>query len=86
MERFNEFFGTVKEHEKVTLTRNLGAMIEAGLSLTRALSVLERQSKNQKLKTVLSGINSDIKKGENFHTALKEFPGKKVESSLIPLS
>lgn len=81
MARFNELFGTVKEHEKVILTRNLSAMIGAGLSLTRALTVLERQTKNQKLKTVLLGITSDIKKGNNFHTALKKFP--KVFSPLF---
>ncbi len=56
-------------------------MIGAGLSLTRALTVLERQTKNQKLKIVLSGLNNDIKKGNNFHTALKKFP--KVFSPLF---
>ncbi|MEX0652135.1 MAG: type II secretion system F family protein [Candidatus Paceibacterota bacterium] len=81
MDRFNEFFGAVKEHEKVVLTRNLGAMIEAGLSLTRALSVLERQSKNAKLKMVLAGVNNEVKGGGNFHTALKKFP--KVFSPLF---
>ncbi len=81
IDRFNELFGVIKEHEKVILTRNLSAMIDAGLSLTRALTVLERQSKNQKLKAVLSGINSDIKQGGNFHTALKKFP--KVFSPLF---
>lgn len=81
MERFNEIFGAVKEHEKVVLTRNLGAMIDAGLSLTRALSVLERQSRNPKLKMVLAGVAGDIKKGGNFHTALKAYP--KVFSALF---
>lgn len=74
LNQFNELFGVVKEHEKVILTRNLSAMIEAGLSLTRALTVLERQTKNQKLKMVLAGLNSDIKKGGTFHDALKKFP------------
>ncbi len=81
IDRFNEIFGAIKEHEKVILTRNLGAMIGAGLSLTRAITVLERQTKNQKLKTVLAGVNNDIKKGNNFHTALKKFP--KVFSPLF---
>ena len=79
--RFNEMFGTVKDYEKVVFTRNLGAMIEAGLSLSRALSVLERQTKNQKFKSVLSELNNDIRKGGNFHTALKRFP--KVFSPLF---
>ena len=81
MDRFNELFGKVKEHEKVILTRNLGAMIEAGLSLTRALTVLERQTKNQKLKTVLSGLSNDVKQGGSFNSALKKFP--KVFSPLF---
>lgn len=74
IEKINRLFGSVKEHEKVILTRNLSTMIDAGLSLTRAIAVLERQTKNQKLKLVLAGLNSDIKKGSNFHTALKKFP------------
>ncbi len=74
IDRFNQIFGAVKEHEKVVFTRNLGAMIEAGLSLSRALSVLERQTKNPKLKLVLAEINDEVRKGGNFHTALKKFP------------
>lgn len=81
IERFNELLGTIKEHEKVILTRNLSAMIGAGLSLIRALNILERQTKNQKLKMTLSGLSSDIRKGGNFHTALKRFP--KVFSPLF---
>lgn len=81
MDWFNEVFGAVKEHEKVIITRNLGAMLEAGLSLSRALSVLERQTKNPKLKMVLSSLNQEIKEGENFHSALKKYP--KVFSPLF---
>jgi type IV pilus assembly protein PilC len=79
--KLNESFGSVAEHEKIIFTRNLGAMIEAGLSLSRALSVMERQTKNPKLRSVLVGLNSDIKKGTNLHTAIGKFP--KIFSSLF---
>lgn len=81
LNRFNEFFGTVKEHERIIFARNLGAMIDAGLSLSRALSVMERQTKNPKLRSVLIGLSDEIKKGSTFHSALKKFP--RVFSSLF---
>ena len=54
-ERINSFLGRVKMDELVTLTRNLSSMIKAGLPLTRSLTVIERQSKKQKLKDVKIG-------------------------------
>ncbi|MFA7309912.1 MAG: hypothetical protein WC050_03340, partial [Candidatus Paceibacterota bacterium] len=43
---WNAKFTTIKEYDKIVMSRNLGAMLSAGLSLARALSVLERQTKN----------------------------------------
>lgn len=71
----------VKLSEKIALTRNLAAMIEAGLSLTRALAVLERQTKNKKLKAVIEKISADIRGGSSFHEALKKH--KKIFSPLF---
>ena len=74
MEAINNLFSTVTTSEKIVFTRNLAAMINAGLSLTRALNVMERQSKNVKLKKVINTILEDIKKGQNLHTAMEQFP------------
>lgn len=66
--------GGVKTRDKIMFAKNLGAMIEAGLPLTRALNVLERQSKGGKLKTVLSGLLADVNKGETLSHSMEKFP------------
>ena len=68
------FFGGVKIQEKVTFARNLGAMIEAGLSLSRALGVIEKQTRNAKFKKIVSEILSRISKGKELSESLSEFP------------
>jgi len=65
---------TVSEYEKVLLARNLGAMLASGLALARALSVLERQTRNHKLKSVLAEVSSEVRRGQPLHEALARFP------------
>lgn len=77
----NSLFGVVKMNEKIMFTRNLAVMIKAGLALSRALTVLEKQSKNKKLKVIIGKINASIEKGESLHGALSKFP--KVFSPLF---
>ncbi len=67
-------FGSVKTAEKIVLLRNLAAMIDAGLSLARGLSVMERQSRNKKLKEVLQAIEGEINQGGTLHDGLAKFP------------
>lgn len=69
-----KFFGRVGMHDKITFARNLGTMLDAGLSLSRALSVIERQSKKEKLKELVGSINKGIEKGKTFSQTLEEFP------------
>lgn len=70
----DQLLGKVKEHEKIILARNLGSMLDAGLPLSRGLSVLERQTRNKKLKTVLVAIEEDVSKGTSFNDALRKHP------------
>ena len=74
MSALNSMFGKVKIAEKIMFTRNLGVMIRVGLSLSRALAILERQTKNKKFKEVISNVGASIKKGSSFHDALAKFP------------
>jgi len=74
MERINIALGRVKQDELVMMTRNLGSMLIAGLTITRALSVIERQSKNAKLKHIVTSIIARINKGDQFFESLKDHP------------
>lgn len=66
--------GRVKTIEKINFARNLGLMLDAGLSLTRALNVIERQSKSAGLKKVLVELNANVSKGMTFAEALEKHP------------
>lgn len=74
MEAINYKLGKVKQDELVMVTRNLGSMLLAGLTVTRALSVIERQSKNVKLKGVIKRIIARVNEGGQFFEAMKDFP------------
>ncbi len=78
---WNAHFSTVKEYDKILLTRNLGAMLSAGLSLARALAVLERQTKNPRLSSTIAQLASDVRRGDTLHDSLARSP--KVFSRLM---
>lgn len=67
-------FSPVNTVEKIRFARNLGSMLEAGLSLSRALAVLEKQTKNRKLKEVLGGVIKSVTAGSTFSDALAKYP------------
>lgn len=64
----------VKEHEKITFAKNLSAMLEAGLSVSRAIVVIQKQTRNPKFLSVLQSIGDDIAKGTPLHEAMEKFP------------
>ncbi len=62
----------IKTEERITFTKNLAAMLAAGLTLSRALSVIQRQSRNRRLKAIVSELEEEVKKGTSFHEALEK--------------
>lgn len=72
--KFSGLFGRIKQHEKIIFARNLASMIEAGLPVTRAMAVMEKQTKNQKLKEVLKSLNDDVTKGKGLSDSMREKP------------
>ena len=72
---WNAKFSSVSEYEKILFARNLGAMLGAGLSLARALSVMERQIKNPKMSAIVRELSSDVRRGDAFNVSLAKSPG-----------
>ena len=81
VDAFEEFFSRVKMREKIILAKNMSTMIKAGLSLSRTLNILKRQTKNKKLKTILSSIAEEVNKGGSLSSGMAKFP--KVFSPLF---
>ncbi len=71
---WNSKLSSVKEYDKILMARNLGAMLSAGLSLSRALAVLERQTKSPKLSGVIGDVSSEVRRGSTLHEALAKSP------------
>lgn len=71
---FNNLFGRVSISEKILFTKNLAGMLKAGLSLNRALSVLQKQTKNPVFTKILVSLSNEINAGETFSFGLTKFP------------
>lgn len=71
---WNKRFSGVSEYEKVLFARNLGSMLSAGLALSRALAVIQRQARNARLITIVDELESDVRRGDTLHAAMGKFP------------
>ena len=58
-----KFGGSVSSGEIVSFTRQLSTMLSAGLPLTDALVILEKQTKNDNFSKILSEVVSDVEGG-----------------------
>ncbi len=74
VEKINYHLSRVKSDELIMVTRNLGSMLVAGLTVSRAFSVIERQTKNPRLKGVTKRLIERINQGDQFNVGLQEFP------------
>lgn len=68
------FLERVSISEKMVFSRNLSVMINAGLSATRALSIIARQTKNKKFKDTVVSLEANIQKGKSISESMAQFP------------
>jgi type IV pilus assembly protein PilC len=68
------FGGRVKPHDIISFTKNMAVMIEAGLSLSRALAILRKQSHNKRLTKIIEDVESLVSGGETLSSALSHYP------------
>src|SRR3954463_1126152 len=67
-------FKRVKATELTIATRQLSTMISSGMSLLRALYVLEDQAKSDKLREAMIQIRKDVEAGISLSDALRRHP------------
>ncbi len=69
-----ELFPRVKADELAVASRQLSTMVNAGMPILRALSVLEQQSENKLLKRSLAAVRDDVEAGSNLSDAMAKHP------------
>lgn len=69
-----ERFKKVKPASLVIFSRQLSTMIDSGMSLLRALYVLEEQTDDELLKERIADVREDIEAGMSFGDALEKHP------------
>lgn len=63
----------IKVYDTAVASRQLAAMISAGLPLARALDILAGQVTNRKLRKVFRDVSEDIAGGSSFYEALNKY-------------
>lgn len=74
VDRIEQLISRISADDLTMFTRNLGSMLTAGLPLSRALSVIERQTKNPRLRAVVVDLRERVEKGDQFYQALDAHP------------
>jgi type IV pilus assembly protein PilC len=68
------FGGKVKQKDIAVFSRQFATMINAGLSLIRALHILEEQTENEKLRETARSVRTDVERGSSLAQALGRHP------------
>jgi type IV pilus assembly protein PilC len=68
-------FGTTIKAKDITIfSRQFATMINAGLSLTKCLSILGGQSDSKELRDIISQIGRDVESGQSLSEAMSKHP------------
>jgi type IV pilus assembly protein PilC len=72
----------IKINDKVSFFRLLATMINAGVSIVKALSILRDQTANKHMKQIISGIVDKIESGSSFSAAIASYPKTFTDSQI----
>ncbi|MBU0727675.1 type II secretion system F family protein [Patescibacteria group bacterium] len=64
----------IKTTDKVSFFRLLATMINAGISIVKALNILVDQVENPHMKEIIKGLSDKIESGKSFSEAMAEYP------------
>jgi type II secretory pathway component PulF len=65
----------IKHNDIVAFTRRLADSLKGGLSLPRALNVLQNQTEHPKLSRLIKDISLSVQEGKSFSCTLEHYPG-----------
>jgi len=65
---------TIPLAEKITFIENLGIMMKAGISVTRSIQILTKQTKNAKFKNISADIYKQVEQGKTLGEAMARHP------------
>ncbi|MFH1546318.1 MAG: type II secretion system F family protein [Patescibacteria group bacterium] len=85
IDSINEYLAVhtkVKPKDKAVVFRLLAVMINAGLSIVKALKILGKQSENPKLRLVLNDVAQKVETGNRFSNALRDYGEIFIEAEI----
>ncbi len=68
------FAERIKDESIILFTRQLGAMLKAGIPVVQTMDILRDQVENRRLKKVLAGVGRTVSAGSRLSEAMAEFP------------
>jgi type IV pilus assembly protein PilC len=72
--KIREFLSPVKAPDLILFTKQFKTMINAGVAMMSMLEILEEQTENPKLKSILGHMHQDIKEGASLYDAFGKHP------------
>lgn len=70
----SSLFNAVKFKDISLITRQLATMLDSGIALLRAISIIEKQMEKPKLQEVFASIKSDVSSGVSLSNSLAKYP------------
>jgi type II secretory pathway component PulF len=70
----SSLFAPVKTAELILFTKQFKTLIRSGVPLLTIMQVLEDQTENRRLKSILSSIHQDVREGSSLHAAFRRHP------------
>ncbi|MCL5666534.1 MAG: type II secretion system F family protein [Patescibacteria group bacterium] len=65
---------TISLDEKINFVENLSVMLKAGISISRGLQILVKQTKNARYKGILADIANQVESGKSLGEAMAKYP------------
>lgn len=66
--------GGINSYDITLITRQIATMLESGISLLRALTIIEKQAEKPKLREMFAQIKSDVSQGQTLSSTLAKNP------------